>query len=227
MNYGKAEAVRQGVLRARRSNADFVGYWDADLATPLEAVIQFRDVLDRRQNVELVVGTRQSLSGHDINRTWSRRLLGHCFAMVAATAVGVRVHDTQCGAKMFRCGRLLDTVFASPFQSRWIFDVEIFARVRSVLSSHTDASLHEAVYELPLDQWREQSGSKLKGSDYLRAITELSSMFAQYTLWQSSEWQVADDTAELEEEARALVIPFSPRVGTRRGDADDERRDAA
>ena len=45
-NRGKGEAVRLGVLEAFAWNADVVAYWDADLATPLEALSDFAAVLE-------------------------------------------------------------------------------------------------------------------------------------------------------------------------------------
>jgi dolichyl-phosphate beta-glucosyltransferase len=44
-NQGKAEAVRRGVIKGLEKSPKYIGYWDADLATPLEEVSRFMQVL--------------------------------------------------------------------------------------------------------------------------------------------------------------------------------------
>ena len=48
-NCGKAEAVRQGFLTAFASNPQYVGFWDADLATPIEAIATFLELARKEQ----------------------------------------------------------------------------------------------------------------------------------------------------------------------------------
>lgn len=177
-NGGKAEAIRQGVLYAAEEQPDFIGYWDADLATPLDAIPQFIDVLRRRSDISLVVGTRLSMLGHDIRRRPIRRMLGRVFALAASTALQTPIRDTQCGAKLFRATPEMLAAFAEPFDSRWIFDVELLARMAA--SAYTELPLAEMLYELPLDHWEDVAGSRLKRSDFVKAIGDLTRIWWRY-----------------------------------------------
>ncbi|MEX0978289.1 MAG: glycosyltransferase [Pirellulales bacterium] len=179
-NGGKAEAVRQGVLAAIRSGADYVGFWDADLATPLVDIESFGRVLDAKGHIEMVIGTRMRLLGHAIQRRRWRYLLGRLFANTASLALGVRVFDTQCGAKLFRVTPRLVELFERPFLARWIFDVEIMARLKVARRAAGLAPLWEAMYEFPLDAWRDVAGSTVKSGDFVKAALEMARIYWTY-----------------------------------------------
>ena len=75
-NGGKGEAVREGMLHAlSQSGVHFVGFWDADLATPLEAIGDLLEVLLSQIEVALVFGSRVKLLGRDIDRRAFRHSL--------------------------------------------------------------------------------------------------------------------------------------------------------
>ena len=172
-NSGKAEAVRQGVQRAIQQGAEYVGYWDADLATPLSDVRVFRDLLRARPQLILVMGARVQLLGKDIQRHAARHYSGRIFATAASFVLGLRVYDTQCGAKLFRSSVPVSDVFSTRFTSRWFFDVEILARLirrRRLLGGSDVASV---VYEWPLERWTDVPGSKVKVRDFARALLDL------------------------------------------------------
>lgn len=171
-NSGKAEAVRQGVLAALQRAPGLVGYWDADLATPLEAVGDFEQVLRARPEVDIVIGSRVRLMGRAIERRPARHYLGRLFATAASVVLSTAVYDTQCGAKLFRANERVARLFQAPFGSRWIFDVELLARY---LDGPPADGLdpRERIFELPLKAWRDVEGSKVKGADFGRAALDL------------------------------------------------------
>ncbi len=179
-NGGKAEAVRQGMLRALEEGADYAGYFDADLATPLEAAIEFSRVLDRLRGIDVVVGSRLQLLGRAIRRQAKRAFLGRVFARAASTTLGIAIHDTQCGAKLFRATPWVAAAFEQPFCTRWIFDVEVLARIARSTEAAGGPALAECVYEFPLEDWREVAGSKLKATDFLKAPAELATIYWRY-----------------------------------------------
>lgn len=177
-NSGKAEAVRQGLLKTLESGPDYVGFWDADLATPLEAIIEFCDVLDSRPNIEMVFGARVQLLGRVIKRKMVRHYLGRLFATVASLLLGVNVYDTQCGAKLFRVTPALNPLFREPFITRWIFDVEIIARLIKTDASHSRA--RDVIYEIPLSKWQDVNGSKITPGAFFRAAFEMIAIYRKY-----------------------------------------------
>jgi len=179
-NGGKAEAVRRGIMAALRSGTDYVGYWDADLATPLEDIDRFTRVLDTRPKTEVVVGTRMRLLGHDIQRHPLRHVLGRVFARTASLALGIPIYDTQCGAKLFRVTPHTTQIFDQPFLTHWIFDVELFARLQIIRHSQGLRPLAEAMYEMPLDRWEDVAGSKVKSGDFVKAAFEMATIYRQY-----------------------------------------------
>ncbi|HEY2094288.1 MAG TPA: glycosyltransferase [Thermoanaerobaculia bacterium] len=176
-NVGKAEAVRRGIVAAIDRGADVVGFWDADLATPLAELPLFLDIMRERPAIEMVYGARVRLLGRTISRQESRHYFGRVGATLISRTLGLAVYDTQCGAKLFRVNDTIRQLFATPFLSRWIFDVEILARF--VKARGRDAAAR-AIYELPLRAWKDVQGSKLRSTDFLRALRDLWRIRAAY-----------------------------------------------
>ncbi|HEX8169454.1 MAG TPA: glycosyltransferase [Thermoanaerobaculia bacterium] len=169
-NRGKAEAVRRGVVAAIDRNPDLFGFWDADLATPLSELPDFLDVFNAMSRIEMVFAARVRLLGRSISRDPRRHYVGRVGATLISSSLGMAVYDTQCGAKLFRMNDTIREIFAEPFLARWIFDVEIIARF--VRQRGRDAAAR-AIYELPIRVWHDVKGSKVKSTDFFRALNDL------------------------------------------------------
>jgi glycosyltransferase involved in cell wall biosynthesis len=176
---GKAEAVRQAMLEALAWQPfDYIGYWDADLAAPLEASAAMWRLAESRPGCLLVMGSRVRRLGAAIDRRKPRHYLGRVFATMASLILKLPIYDTQCGAKLVHASLVAD-IFRQPFASRWFFDVEMLARVRNRVG--VERLLAHSV-ELPLDRWRDIHGSKLKLADIMRAPLDLWRIHRRYNV---------------------------------------------
>jgi len=178
-NSGKAEAVRRGVNRALEAKPTYVGYWDADLATPLPVIRDFSQLLEGDPQLQMIMGARVQLLGRRIERSALRHYAGRVAATAISTVLGLRVYDTQCGAKLFRAD-VARELFGEPFQTRWIFDAEIIARLIARLGPNAHPSARDVIYEVPLHAWMDVRGSKIGPGDYLRAAVDLMRIYRQY-----------------------------------------------
>jgi len=161
VNRGKAEAVRKGLVYGSEPNRnyDVVGYIDADFATPADEVIRLLDAMSAVE-VQVVMGARVARLGARIQRTALRHYLGRLFASIASIILQLPVYDTQCGAKFFVNSDRLRNAVATPFHSRWVFDVELLGRL--LAPSATEGPLRVADFlEEPLRCWEDRAGSKL------------------------------------------------------------------
>jgi dolichyl-phosphate beta-glucosyltransferase len=183
-NVGKAEAVRRGILRALEARPDVVGFWDADLATPMDEVPRFLDTLRARPEIDIVIGSRVKLLGRRITRRAARHYLGRVTASLVSLLLGLGVYDTQCGAKAFRVspafGPPPGRLFADPFTSRWAFDVEILARWIGGCGGAPRAELEQRIVELPLETWTDVEGSKIRPIDFFRTPFDLARIAVRY-----------------------------------------------
>jgi dolichyl-phosphate beta-glucosyltransferase len=168
-NWGKAEAVRAGMQHAVASGAEYVGFADADLATPPEEILRLVTTLRAAPEVNAVLGSRVAVLGADIDRTRMRYYLGRVFAAFASMIVRAPVYDTQCGAKVFRRTVALENAIARPFRSRWAFDIELLGR----LIVHAGDYRGAGIIEIPLRRWEDVSGSKLRPTHMLKACLDL------------------------------------------------------
>ncbi|MFC1734698.1 glycosyltransferase [Candidatus Hydrogenedentota bacterium] len=176
VNQGKAEAVRQGFLTCLDAcDREYIGYWDADLATPLVELDRFVAIAAEK-DADVVMGSRIRRLGARISRLPHRHYLDRLFATVVSSYLALNIYDTQCGAKLFS-SELARRIFAQPFLSRWLFDVELIAR--TIADGGIEAA-EQRILEVPLAVWEDKSGSKLHLNHMLAAPFDLARIFWHY-----------------------------------------------
>lgn len=173
-NHGKAGAVRAGIIQV--TGCDLVGFWDADLATPLDEVDDLIDVLVNDPKLHCVAEIRVMRLGARIERSFARHVLSRLFVTVASFLLGLLAYDTQCGAKLFR-NEIAQPLFSDTFISPWLFDIELYLRLRK-LYPHTP--LTKQVCEHALRQWTAVGRSNVKWRDFAKVPFQLHQIYRRY-----------------------------------------------
>ena len=176
-NQGKAEAVRAGMLHLlSETEVDRVGFMDADLATDFIDYKRLVQVMIDEEK-QMVVGSRKMNLGNDVVRSAFRKIASAAVGMVINLIIAMPVRDTQCGAKVFE--RSTATyLFKQAFISRWLFDVELFIRIRNLYESQ----VMSRISEVGLLNWTEVEGSKISLTESLKFPVRLMEIAYSYRL---------------------------------------------
>lgn len=146
-NLGKSHIIQAAFKDFKlKSNYDLIGYWDADLAAPLEEITTLLNCL---LDNDVVYGSRKPTLSSTIKRRRIRHYPGRVFAFIIRRLFKIKFYDTQCGAKIFK-KEAFETAFEKPLLTNWIFDVEILLRLKD-----------KKIIECPLGQWIHVSGNKV------------------------------------------------------------------
>lgn len=121
---GKGAAVRRGILSG---TSKYTGFFDADLATPIETLHIAMSHLD--QGAAAVIASRHCPGSTFVRQQpVGRRLGGMAFRAITRSIVG-NVHDTQCGFKFFD-RRAINLALVQCRTTGFAFDVELLRRLQ-------------------------------------------------------------------------------------------------
>ncbi len=171
INHGKANIIHLAFKHASKylklDEYSWIGFWDADLATPLFEVENMLKFI-HGSRYKTVWGSRVSRLGSKIRRSTLRHYLGRIFATIVSYVLDVKTYDSQCGAKLFNA-EYAQIAFSSRFQTNWVFDIEILLKLDS-----------NFICEYPLTAWDDIGDNKVNiKKDFIKVLKDI------YTLWKS------------------------------------------
>jgi CheY-like chemotaxis protein len=168
-NFGKAEAVRLGMLHlSKQQQFDYIGFLDADLSTNFEDFDALVDTIEA-SNFKIVSGSRITRMGAEIKKESARAIISNAINFIIRKTLGMDFKDTQCGAKIMTIDVIEDT-FQTKFLTRWLFDVEIFMRMRKKYGLEKAKTLF---CEKPLNRWVHKDGSKVSYNDSFKILSQI------------------------------------------------------
>ncbi len=149
-NRGKGGAVHAAWSKALDTH-DWLAFVDADGSlSPVETCRFLANCMNQPEACSWFA-SRIRMLGYDVERHYSRHLMGRVFATLVGFMIDDRVYDSQCGLKAIPSShyRIIQPLLS---ETRFAFDVELLAAL-------AHAGLE--VRELPVD-WADVAGSKVK-----------------------------------------------------------------
>ena len=151
-----AATVKQGILKARGA---VILFTDADLSAPIEEADKLIAALESGA-ADAAIGSRaldRKLIG--VHQPLRRELAGRFFNLLVRLFTGLKLHDTQCGLKLFRRGSTRQA-FEMQRVERFGFDPEVLFLIKH---------LGGTIVEVPV-RWNDNPATKVH---FLRDSTHM------------------------------------------------------
>ncbi|TPN86920.1 dolichyl-phosphate beta-glucosyltransferase [Aquimarina algicola] len=192
-NSGKAAAVRAGARYLHsRGDITYIGFIDADLSTDFEDFNDLLKTLKTNKKLSMVFGSRAKNATSSIQKNSCRGLISKCINILIVLILGLSIKDTQCGAKVFKA-ELVPIVFNKSFLSKWLFDVEMFIKMKRHFGK---AVIMTKIHEQPLSRWIHVEDSKLGLKDAIEIPFRLISIWFNYNIVQQINMLQTDQNTE-------------------------------
>lgn len=174
-NSGKAASVREGFIKSFNwLDFAYVGYLDADLATPLSEIEWLLQSFRDDPSLAFVLGSRKKTAVNSIKRSRLRHSFGRVYANFITGILGLDFYDTQCGAKIIKA-EVAQQLIKTPFIDRWLFDIELISRFYKIFG-HKSTAIKEVV----LREWIEKGHSRIRKVDLLKLPYKTVRIFFTY-----------------------------------------------
>ena len=154
---GKGGGVIAGLTAAR---SHLVGYFDADGSTSVD---EMKRLFLALSTVDGAIGSRWIAgSTLKVRQGILRQLESRAFNLLIRVLFGLRYHDTQCGAKVFKKSAI-DAVVPQMISRGFEFDVELLWRLQGA---------GFRVTEVPIE-WQNKGDSRVRKRDMIGMLSGL------------------------------------------------------
>lgn len=172
-NMGKGNALRNGILKLYSKPYQYYGFVDADLDIPLNQVIKLYGQLENSKYL-IAITSRNLYQNFNFRRVRS-------FSSIAMVNIAnniiqfqPKIKDTQCGCKLFK-REVVEICFGNEFISEWLFDIEIFLRMKTnIIDSRQN------ICEVPLKDLGESVKSNFEFGQNFKILRQLFKINAYY-----------------------------------------------
>ena len=185
-NEGKAESIRKGInyiIENPELDNYNIGYIDSDDAFIIDDI---KKVLDKfiniNENFDAIWASRVALAGRNISRNSKRHLISRVIVTLLGVAYPEIPYDPQTGFKIFKAHTLSKELISKKFKTRWFVDLEILTRIEQIDKRRVK------IWEEPVSYWRDIPGTKIKGLELVRVVSEIFKVFRILQESRKNQW---------------------------------------